>query len=144
MDSKDDRLPSSSGFPQQYVPSYHSGRRSLPPLTATDPHHALPSYPSSTLQYYYPNPHHEPPQVAFYSQFSPVPHSSYPSLSHPAHGGASGVLPSVSQNLVPSLRASPSFSEYIQDTALSISKSWTIYRCLLKSAAVLHRYCSDP
>ena len=123
MDSKDDRLPSSSGFHQQYVPSYHSGRRSLLPLTANDPRHALPSYPSSTLQYYYPNPHHESPQVAFYSQFPPVPHSSHPSLSHPAHGGASGVLPSVSQNFIPSLHGTPSFPSHLNLDNIADSSS---------------------
>ena len=104
MDSKDDRLPSSPGFPMHYVPSYHSNRRSLPPLSAVDPHHALPSYPSSTLHYYYPSSH----QVALYSHLPPAPHISHPFFSNPPHGGASGILPSVSQSHVPSIRRTPS------------------------------------
>ena len=87
-----------------YVPSYHSGRRSLPPLSAVDPHHALPSYPSSTLHYYYPSSH----QVALYSHLPPAPHISHPFFSNPPHGGASGILPSVSQSHVPSIRRTPS------------------------------------
>jgi hypothetical protein len=99
MDSKDDHMPSSSGFPMQYMPSYHSSCRSLPPLSAVDPHHALPSYPSSTLQYYYPSSH----QVAFYSHMPQVPHLSHPFLANPLHGGAPSILSSISQSRVPSI-----------------------------------------
>lgn len=99
MDSKDNPMPPSSGFPLHYVPSYHSGRRSLPPLGAIDPRHPLPSYPSSTLQYYYPSPHH----AALYSQLPLAPHFSHPFHTSPVYGGASGVLPSVSQSHVPSI-----------------------------------------
>lgn len=102
MDSKDDHMPSSSGFPMQYVPSYHSGRRSLPPLGAVDPHHPLPSYPSSTLQQYYPSSN----QLALYTHLPP--HFPNPYFSQPAHDGVSGILPSISRSRVPSLRRTPS------------------------------------
>lgn len=106
MDSKDDRMPAPSGFPMQYVPSYHSGHRSLPPLSAIDPHHALPTYPSSTLQFYYPSSPSQ--QVALYSHLPP--HFSHPFSSNLTHGGASGLLPSVSRSHVPSLHHTPSSS----------------------------------
>ena len=106
MDSNaDDRMPPPLGFPLYYVPSFHSGRRSLPPPAAIDPNRAFSTYPSSTLQYYYPSPN----QLALYSHLPQAP-PSFSSHPQPLHGGVSGILPSVSQSRVPSLRHTPSFS----------------------------------
>jgi hypothetical protein len=96
-------------FPPQpsvrYEQDLSSGRRSLPPSGSREfqgpqPDYALPSYPSSTIHYYYPHTH------APYGPLSepPVPLSQ----SHPPHGGAFAVLPSASQSRVPSLRRTPS------------------------------------
>jgi hypothetical protein len=87
------------------VQTFHrdSGRRSLPPFSTTDPRHALPTYPSSTLQYYYPS-------SRYIANYAHTPNFFQPISSHP-HGGASGLLPSVSQSHVPSLRRTPSVHE---------------------------------
>src|ERR1700678_2008231 len=96
----DAALPSSS-WPHAQVP--HSGRRSMPPA-ASGPCHAVPSYPSSTLQYYLPSPHH----VANYAHIPASVHASH--SQHPDSGGfAHTPLPSASQSHIPSLRCSPSF-----------------------------------
>ena len=50
-----------------------SGRHSLPPAGVPGPQHDLPSYPSSTLQYYFPSPSH----VANYAHTVP-----FRSISH--------------------------------------------------------------
>ena len=76
-----------------------SGRCSLLPSSSREfhgpqPDYALPSYPSSTIHYYYPHSH-----------------ASAPSSSHLPYGGvteALAILPSISQSRVPSLRHTPS------------------------------------
>src|SRR5271168_4701680 len=97
---------SDTALPSPYVPrdqAAHSGRRSLPPAFV-GPHHAFPSYPSSTLQYYFPPPHH----VASYAHILSSPHAD--SLRHPDVGNFPHIpLPSASQSHLPSLRCSPSF-----------------------------------
>ena len=79
-----------------------SGHRSLPPSGSREfqgpqSDYPLPSYPSSTIHYYYPHSH------APYGSSSMNPPSS-----DPPSGGAFAVLPSVSQSRVPSLRRTPS------------------------------------
>ena len=112
MDSNNDHM--SSGPPPPFsqslhpVPSFHSGRRSLPPTNTNDPpgpQRAFSTYPSSTLQYYYPSSDY----IAHFSRHMP----SSPLVTHPSHppppdGGAPGILPSISQSRVPSLRHTPS------------------------------------
>ena len=97
MDSKDDCTPSSSGFPMQYIPSYHSGRRLLPPLGATDPHHAFAHLPffyiTAVLPFFQSTCPLHILAIAFFTSF----------FSHPPPAGASGLLPSVSQSHVPSI-----------------------------------------
>src|ERR1700678_3531346 len=81
----------------------YSGRRSLPP-TFIGPPHAFPSYPSSTLQYYFPPSQH----VANYAHMHPSLHTD--SSQHPETGNFAHMpLPSASQSHPPSLRCSPSF-----------------------------------
>ena len=105
MDSNNDHM--HPGLPPPFshslhpVPSFHSGRRSLPPPNPNDPQgpqRAFSTYPSSTLQFYYPSSDH----IAHYSH----------NISHPPppplDGGVPGILPSISQSRVPSLRHSPS------------------------------------
>ena len=74
----------------------HPGRRSLPPANSLGSQHVIPSdsYPSSTLRYYYPAPHHPPNYT----------HISSPSQNFQSHFP----LPSASQSHVPSLRRTPS------------------------------------
>ena len=100
MDSNDDRLPSLP-LPMHSVPSYHSGRRSLPPLAVSA---ALPTYPSSTLHFYYPSSH----QVANYASIPPVTLQPFTSQAWSPDGGVPGIFPSISQSRVPSLRRTPS------------------------------------
>lgn len=101
MDSHNE-LPSSvsTTLPQ----GSRSGRRSLPPTGANvlGPQHVLPSYPSSTLQFYYPPSF----DAANYAHIPP----SFPTLhSHPpVSGDFAHVLPSASQSYIPSLRQTPS------------------------------------
>jgi hypothetical protein len=87
-----------------------SGRRSLPPLEGHGFQHVLPSYPSSTMDYYYPPSHN----VANYVHIPPISHSFTP---FPPAEGAFGPLPSASQSHIPSLRRTPSvsFSDNIEN-----------------------------
>ena len=105
-----------SGYPPGNVgdtvaPSAHgrtsqSGRRSLPAVNAYDPNHALPSYPSSTLQYYLPS-----QNVANYVHIPPSLHTDH--IQHPEAGTFSHMpLPSASQSHIPSLRQSPPFQSH--------------------------------
>ena len=72
----------------------------MPTANSLGSNHVLPSYPSSTLQYYYPSPRH----AANYAHISPVFHPPAPvDIGHLP-------LPSASQSHVPSLRRSPSLS----------------------------------
>ena len=100
MDSDNDFPPTTSTFRPQ---GPHSGHRSLPPANVIGPQHVLPSYPSSTLQYYYPSPYH----AANYTHIS----SSIPP-SHPypitSNDFVHAPLPSASQSHIPSLRHTPS------------------------------------
>jgi hypothetical protein len=73
--------------------AYYAGRRSLPPTSVPGPHRIVPSYPSSTLQAYYP-----PSPLRATSENAHI-----FSLPTPF-----GVLPSVSNDRVPSLRRTPS------------------------------------
>ena len=81
-----------------------SGHRSLPPTGANvlGPQHVLPSYLSSTLQFYYPPSF----DAANYAHIPP----SFPTLhSHPpVSGDFAHVLPSASQSYILSLRQTPS------------------------------------
>ena len=96
--------PPPSESPLHHEQQFLSGRRSLPPSGSREFQGplTLPSYPSSTIHYYYPQPH--------------APYGSLPpSASNPPHGGAfaGAVLPSASQSRVPSLRHTPSIhSDY--------------------------------
>lgn len=79
--------------------SSNLGRRSLPPsgsheFQGPQPEYALPSYPSSTIHYYFPLSH--------------VPYGSLPMIPSSSNPPAFAVLPSVSQSRVPSLRRTPS------------------------------------
>ena len=103
MDSDNDPVPPSLSTVRPQGP--HPGRRSLLPANVFGPQHVLPSYPSSTLQYYYPFPHH----AANYVHISaPMPTSH----SHPPLSGdfVPLPLPSASQSHIPSLRRTPSVS----------------------------------
>lgn len=72
---------------------YYAGRRSLPPTSVPGIHHIVPTYPSSTLHTYYPSsPSHVAPDNAHISSLPPP----------------FGVLPSVSNERIPSLRQTPS------------------------------------
>ena len=70
------------------------GRRSLPPVNSFGSQHVLPTYPSSTLRYYYPAYHH-PSNSAHILPSHQVFQYQYP-------------LPSASQSHIPSLRHTPS------------------------------------
>ena len=82
MDSNNDRLPPLP-LPMHSVPSYHSGRWSLLPFAVSAPHHALPTYPSSTLHFYYPSSHH----VANYASIPSVTSQPFPSQARSPDGG---------------------------------------------------------
>ena len=84
----------------------HPGRRSLPPANAPGPHHVYPSYPSSTLQYYYPSPLH----AANYAHTSTSQQNLQLHSHSPIIQNTQNILPSVSQSHVPTLRHSPSAS----------------------------------
>jgi hypothetical protein len=98
MDHSNDISPSISTIRAQTA---HSGRRSLPPANVVAPQHDLPSYPSSTLHHYYPSPLHAANSAHISTFPQPLP-------SHPPVGGDFGLLPSVSELHVPSLRRTPS------------------------------------
>lgn len=74
--------------------AYPAGRRSLPPISVPGPHYIVPTYPSSTLRTYY----HPPSRVV--SDNAHI--SSFPPPFE--------ILPSVSNDRVPSLRRTPSAS----------------------------------
>ena len=82
----------------------HPGRHSLPPTNAFGPHQAYASYPSSTLQYYYPSPLH----AANYAHISTSHQNFQPYSSVPIDNQI--LLPSASQSHIPSLRRTPSTS----------------------------------
>ena len=79
----------------------------LPAANALGPQHALPTYPSSTLQYYYSSPYHPTnhmhitPFPNHSSSHAPIPNNFTSSTQIP--------LPSASQSHIPSLRQTPSF-----------------------------------
>src|SRR6202522_627807 len=98
MDSNND-VPPSTSFDRDRAP--HLDRRSLPPADAHGTQHVLPTYPSSTMHYYYPSSHH----VGNYVHISAFPQ---PFSSNPPVGGDFGPLPSVSQSHPPSIRRTPS------------------------------------
>jgi hypothetical protein len=102
MDSDNDIPPSISTIRAQGLGS-HSGRHSLPPPNALGPHHTLPSYPSSTLNSYYPPFHH----VTNHTHISA---HSQPFSSHlpDVADFRQMPLPSASQSHIPSLRHTPS------------------------------------
>jgi hypothetical protein len=83
------------------IQTAHPGRRSLPPSNAPGPQHVMPTYPSSTLQYYYPPYQHS----ANYTHISPL-HQPYDQL-HDTVTPNPMLLPSVSQSHLPSLRHTP-------------------------------------
>lgn len=103
MNLLDDDTPPPTLTARNQAPISASGRRSLPPATAFDSQHALPSYPSSTLQHYYPSPHHVANYAHIFPPYQPFqPHSSV--INDPSQMP----LPSASQSHIPSLRHSPS------------------------------------
>jgi hypothetical protein len=107
MDSDNEIPPSISTIRPQ---TSHSGRRSLPPANALGPHHVLPSYPSSTLQYYCPSPQN----AANYAHISSHSQSSHSQAHPPVAGTFEHIpLPSASQSHIPSLRRTPSFENNI-------------------------------
>ena len=116
-----------------------SGRRSLPPSTSREFHgpqtdYALPSYPSSTIHYYYPHSH--------------APYGSLPirpSSSHLPYGGvteALAILPSVSQSRVPSLRHTPSV--HSASPALNLDNLDTRSPLLDKNSPLLDTHLDNP
>ena len=103
MDRYNELPPSTSTTRAQRL---HSGRQSLPPANVLGPQHALPSYPSSTLQYYYPSPNY----VANYAHISPsiqTFHHHPPAMTNTSTAPFAQ-MPSVSQSHLPSLRHTPS------------------------------------
>ena len=104
MDSDNDLPPPiSTSRPQ----GHHSGRRSLPPANVLGSQHVFPSYPSSTLHYYYPSSNN----TAHYAHISTPLSTSYP---HPPLSGdfVQLPLPSASQSHIPSLRCTPSAASF--------------------------------
>ena len=102
MNLDNENQPSSSTFRAQ---GRHSGRRSLPPVNFS-PHHAFPSYPSSTLHHYFPSPHY----AVNYTHILPPTLQNF--SSHPSNLGGTfghGPLPSASQAHIPSLRQTPHY-----------------------------------
>ena len=95
-------VPSSPSVVCQPAPC--SGRHSLPSdnVVVSGPHDFLPSYHSSTLQYYYPSSHHV-------ANFTHIPSSFQPSHTHvpPVTGFVHVPLPSAFQSHLPSLRRTP-------------------------------------
>ena len=77
------------------------GRQSLPPISATGPQHVMSSYPSSTLQYYYPSSNH----AANLAHIS-TSQAHVPVLENFTHAP----LPSASQSHIPSVRRTPTVS----------------------------------
>ena len=102
MELDHDVYPSISTIPAHAA---HSGHHSLPPANALGPQQDLPSYPSSTLQCYYPSAH----QVTNYAHISTF---SQPFSFHPIdtcmHNFGQMPLPSASQSHIPSFRHTPS------------------------------------
>ena len=84
----------------------HPGHHSLPPANAPGPHHVYPSYPSSTLQYYYPSPFH----AANYAHTSTSQQNLQVHSHSPVLQNTQNLLPSALQLHVPSLRHTPSAS----------------------------------
>ena len=100
MDSNNE-IPSSSFIDCNQAP--HSGCCSLLPTNAIGPQHVLPLYPSSTLHYYYPSPHHAPNYAHISS-----PLQTFRPLLPVLNTYGQMPLPSVSQLHIPSLRHMPS------------------------------------
>ena len=73
-------LPPSSSTMRPQGP--HSGRRLLSPANAIGSHHVLPSYPSSTLQYYYPLSQYPVTCSHISSPFQPI-HGQPTVVEHP-------------------------------------------------------------
>jgi hypothetical protein len=78
----------------------------LPASNALGPQHALPTYPSSTLQYYYPSSYHA---TNYTMHIVPIP-TPFPSHTSVPNNFTQMPLPSASQSHIPSLRHTPSFS----------------------------------
>jgi hypothetical protein len=110
MDYPDNEIPPSISTIRPQPPPL-SGRRSLP-ANVLGPHESLPSYPSSTIHYYYPSPQN----IANYAHTSTFP-PSFPSHSHDLGHFGQMPLPSASQSHIPSLRRTPSVthSEHIDN-----------------------------
>ena len=100
MLSDNDFPPSSSAVRPQ---APRSGRHSLPPANVLGPRDFLPSYPSSTLQPYYPSSQHVANYMHIPSYFQPLDNH----VSFVADSGQMP-LPSISQSHLPSLRHTPS------------------------------------
>ena len=111
-------LPPSSSTMRPQGP--HSGRRSLPPANVIGSHHVLPSYPSSTLQYYYPLSQYPVTRSHIFSPFQPI-HGQPTVVEHPVQT----LLPSASQSHVPSIRRTPSSSPFENIRIQSISPALT-------------------
>jgi hypothetical protein len=95
---------SPSAFDPRDQPT-HPGRRSLSPHDALGPQHVFSSYPSSAMNPYFPSSQNVPNYTHISTVFPPF--SPFP----PA-GGEAGLLPSVSQSHVPSIRRTPSVPQF--------------------------------
>src|ERR1700678_620404 len=107
-------IPSSStsmAHPQPLPSNQHY----RPPTNVHGPHESLPSYPSSTLQYYCPSSYH-----ATNAAHIPSFHHNFPVQSHDLNDIGQMLLPSASQSHVPSLRRTPSvpFADNINDDTI--------------------------
>ena len=117
-------LPPSSSMTRPQGP--HSGRQLLPPANVIGSRHVLPSYPSSTLQYYYPLSQYPFTHLHISSPFQPI-HGQPTIMEHPVQT----LLPSASQSHVPSIRRTPSSSPFenirIQPVSPALTQRTTAY-----------------
>ena len=105
MDSNNNGPPSVSTVRPLGNPPDSGSAGSLPAANAIGPQHALPTYPSSTLQYYYPSPY----QATNYMHITSFPDHSSSHAPVANNFSAQMPLPSASQSHIPSLRQTPSF-----------------------------------
>src|ERR1700678_3341839 len=115
MDPNNIHSSSTSMAHPQPLPSNQHYR---PPTNVHGPHESLPSYPSSTLQYYCPSSYHST-NAAHIPSF----HHHFPVQSHDLNDIGHMPLPSASQSHVPSLRRTPSvpFADNINDHHVPVS-----------------------
>src|ERR1700679_4112847 len=130
-------------IPASHAHATHSGRRSLPPANVLGPGHVLPTYPSSTLQHYYPSdsqPHFAQNRAHISTFSQPFTNQPYDTnnFRHP-------IIPLVSQFRVPSLRQTSTPSVHYSNNAnIHHNSSPSPFLHQIKNVTLQHNTSSSP